>query len=404
MIKKILLLLFFTFWILTPSLSLGSENLQSLQAGYHDGFYIKTENDRYRLKVGTRLNFGYTYGFVSPAQDFSSFDVMHAKFYAGGNAFSRNIQYYVQAAAANNTRQVGFGVNPESNTGDFTLEDYYVRLAWNHMSVKLGQYKVPFGRQWMIYSGNMEFVDRSIATGVFTFGRDRGITLNGNRETFQYTLGIFNGGGAPALGSGFLPSSFNSNGQNVSNDTAGGGLGHLYVVRFVGTPLGAAGYSEGDVESSEGNRLEVGVGFIFDDGRDVDTNGDNVVDDTGADLMNLATDIVWKHAGKSFQAEFFYRHLNGSISPDIEAMGFYVQPGYFLIPDQLEIAFRFSWVDPDMDTSDDALFEAAAASNLYLSEDHRYKVQFQYSWRAQENALGGRNDDSFIDLMFQLTL
>ncbi|MEZ4846250.1 MAG: hypothetical protein R2877_04685 [Bdellovibrionota bacterium] len=39
----------------------------------------------------------------------------------------------------------------------FILEDYYIRVLYEGIDFKMGQFKVPFARQWMIYSGNLEF-------------------------------------------------------------------------------------------------------------------------------------------------------------------------------------------------------------------------------------------------------
>ena len=390
-----------SIFLSTPLLA--NESDGEVSVGYKDGFYIKTDNDRFVFKVGSRFNFGYTYGLIGGNQpNFSSFDLYHAKLFAGGNAYGPSIQYYFQAGAASNSRNASFAPNSESADGGFTLEDYYVRLSREGFSIKLGQFKTPFSRQWMIYSGNFQFVDRSIVTKTFQFGRDRGITLNGDRETFAFSLGVFNGGGNPTLGSGSNPATLNTNGQNVSNDTAGSGHGHLYLLRAVAMPLGAAGYSEGDVETGEGHRLDVGIGFAFDHDRDLDFNGDAVVDDVNADIMQAAFDAVWKRGGYSAQGEFFYRRIRGAA--DSNGLGAYFQTGVFLLPSQLETAARFGWVEADTGSSNNRTYEASGAVNLYLLEDHRYKTQLQYTWRGQDTALGARNDHHFIDLMFQLTI
>jgi phosphate-selective porin len=341
---------------------------------------------------------------VSPQKDFSSFDIYHAKFFAGGNAFGRYIQYYVQAGAASNSRQPSFAPPAESGDGGFTLEDYYVRFSKEGFNFKFGQFKTPFGRQWMTYSGNFQFVDRSLVSYFHQFGRDRGVTFNGTRETFAFSLGVFNGGGSPSMGSGLSPRTFSGNGQNVSNDTAGGGRGHLYLARIVAMPFKTTGYSEGDVALSEGARLDWGVGVAFDHDRDVDINGDAVVDDVDADVLAVGTDLVFKRDGLSAQAEFFYRDIRGNTAVDSHGLGAYIQTGYFFIASQFETALRFGFIEPDMDTSDDQILEGAAALNLYIFRDHRYKTQLQYTWRGQDTALGGRNDDHFVDLLFQFTI
>jgi phosphate-selective porin OprO and OprP len=390
--------------VLCAASSPAGENIPSLQGGYQDGFYLKTPDDRFLLKVGSRINFGYTYGWVSPLPDFSSFDLFHAKIYAGGNAFGQTVQFYIQAGAATTTRSASFAPTPESDDGSFTLEDYYVRLVRGDFSLKLGQFKVPFIRQAMTYSGNLNLVDRSIATRSFLLGRDRGVTFNWDRRTFSTSMGVFNGGGDSILGSGLQPLAFGMTGQNVSNDTAGGGKGHLYSVRLVAAPFGSAGYSEGDVERTDKPRFDIGAGFVFDQGRDLDVNGDGTVDDTDADVINVSGDLAFKSNGFFLQGEYFYRTIDGAALSDLDMMGFYVQPSYFIMPGELELATRFSWVDPDMDTAGDRLYEAQAAFNFYFFKDHRYKLQLQYTWRGQELALGGRNDDSLIDLVLQLTI
>jgi phosphate-selective porin OprO and OprP len=366
-----------------------AETVPAVDVGYQDGFYMKTPDNRFVLKVGSRLDFGYTYGFI-PANDFSSFDIYHAKLYAGGNAFGPHVQYYFQAGAGSHNRSPSFAPVAESTDGGFTLEDYYVRLANDNVSLQLGQYKTPYGREWMIYSGNLNLVDRSIVTKYFTFGRDRGASLHHSKETFALTGGIFNGGG--------VLQPFDTNGQNRSND----GKGHLYLMRVVAMPWGPVGYSEGDVYLTDGSRLDIGFGFAFDQSRDLDFNGDGIVEDTGAHTWNMAGDLTWKANGASFQSEFFYRSIDTTAS--IQSMGFYVQPAIFVRPGRLEFSSRFGWLDPDTDAGNDVALEAQAAFNLYFFGDHRYKTQLQYTWRGQETALGGRMDSSWIDLLFQFTI
>lgn len=169
-------------------------------------------------------------------------------------------------------------------------------------------------------------------------------------------------------------------------------------------PFGATGYSEGDVENSEGGRFDIGAGIAFDHHRDADFNWDQTLDDNSVSVLNVGSDWTWKRSGKSFQGEFFYRKIYGSLTADTRGIGFYAQPGFFFIPSKLELAGRFGWLDPNLDQSDDEIFEAAAATNIYISSDHRYKTQLQYTWRRQKQLGVAVNDDSFIDLMFQLTI
>jgi len=387
----------FSVLFLNTTSALAVDSYTQLLSGYRDGFFIKTEDDRFGLKVGSRVNFGYTYGFVDPAENLSSFDLQHAKFYIGGNAFGQTVQYYMQAAAANNTRRIGLGRLSESTNQGFILEDYYIRLQYEGMDIKLGQYKVPFGRQWMIYSGNLEFVNRSAPMQAFLFGRDRGVTLNRYNNTWSFSMGVFNGAGQIQTPN---PFSFQT-GQNQSNDAAKSGM--LYVSRLTISPLGPIGYSEGDVEQTEGSRLELGGSFAFDHQRDYDLNFDQITDDTNLSTMSASGDLTWKREGVSLQGEFFYRRHMSSIAPDFTSMGWYVQPGYFIVPRKIETALRFSWLDTNRAVPSNNIMEGAAVLNYYFSGDHRFKSQLQYTWIGMDN-LGNRNDDGYIDLSLQVTL
>ena len=383
--------------MLTLSHAFAVDSYTQLQGGYRDGFFIKTEDDRFGLKIGSRINFGYTYGFVDPAENLSSFDLQHAKIYMGGNAFGQTVQYYIQAASANNTRQFGLGKISESTNQGFILEDYYVRLQYASMDIKFGQYKVPFGRQWMIYSGNLDFVNRSSPMQAFLLGRDRGVTLNRYKDTWSLSMGVFNGAGQMQVSNPLMLQT----GQNQSNDSVKSGM--LYVSRITISPMGPIGYSEGDVEQTQGSRLEMGGSFAFDHQRDYDLNFDQITDDTNLSTISASGDLTWKREGASLQGEFFYRRHLASVAPDFTSMGCYVQPAYFIIPRKIEAGLRFSWLDSNRSVSANNMLEGSAVLNYYFSGDHRFKSQLQYTWLGVDVA-GNRNDDGYIDLSFQVTL
>jgi len=62
-------------------------------------------------------------------------------------------------------------------------------------SVKVGQFRVPYGREAMTDTGYMPFTDRSILSTGFSMGRDYGLALQGYDGKFAGTAGIFSGGG-----------------------------------------------------------------------------------------------------------------------------------------------------------------------------------------------------------------
>jgi hypothetical protein len=61
--------------------------------------------------------------------------------------------------------------------------------------LKVGQFRVPYGRERMTDSGTLSFADRSIQSLGFGWNRDVGVALHGARGPFTGVAGIFTGGG-----------------------------------------------------------------------------------------------------------------------------------------------------------------------------------------------------------------
>ena len=64
--------------------------------------------------------------------------------------------------------------------------------------VKVGQFKVPYGRARLTYSGSSDFVDRSVMDPGFKVGRDVGIALVLRPGPLTVIGGVFTGGGRDA--------------------------------------------------------------------------------------------------------------------------------------------------------------------------------------------------------------
>ncbi len=61
--------------------------------------------------------------------------------------------------------------------------------------VRAGQFKTPYGRERLLYSGNLNFADRSIEQVAFSIGRDVGAAIHGTWDQYLLALGVFTGGG-----------------------------------------------------------------------------------------------------------------------------------------------------------------------------------------------------------------
>jgi hypothetical protein len=61
--------------------------------------------------------------------------------------------------------------------------------------VKVGQFRVPYGRERLTDSGSLNFGDRSIQSLAFSWNRDVGAALSKRHGKFAGTAGVFTGGG-----------------------------------------------------------------------------------------------------------------------------------------------------------------------------------------------------------------
>lgn len=65
----------------------------------------------------------------------------------------------------------------------------------NSVYLRVGQFKVPYGREGLTNSGSLQFTDRSIQFGAFKMGRDAGFVLHGYSNELAAAMGVFTGGG-----------------------------------------------------------------------------------------------------------------------------------------------------------------------------------------------------------------
>ena len=71
--------------------------------------------------------------------------------------------------------------------------------------LKVGQFKVPYGREQLAYEGNLQFADRSINNLGFVVGRDVGAAVVSHAGLMTVIGGIFTGGGRDVPPNHYLP-------------------------------------------------------------------------------------------------------------------------------------------------------------------------------------------------------
>lgn len=174
---------------LLPPLSLqtgdraaGSAEVLPVQALWADGLaFVAGDPPVFDLRLGVLLQTDYrAYGESERTDD--RFDVRRARFsLAGGIAsfFRYRFEYEFQGNDLQN------------------LIDAYGELApapW--LQVRLGQFKVPFGFEWLTPDRDLPFAERTTAFDLGP-GRDVGLMVHGGigGELVRYAVGLFNGDG-----------------------------------------------------------------------------------------------------------------------------------------------------------------------------------------------------------------
>jgi phosphate-selective porin OprO and OprP len=357
----------------------GDEWTKKVEVGYKKGAFIKTTDDRFSLKLNVRTQGLFRYEALEDRKDTSNFSVKRARLLAGGNVFYPWMQYNTQITLEG---------------GSAALRDAYIEAAYfDWATPRIGQYKVPFDREFLTSAFNLQLIDRSIASSQFSLQRDIGIQLSGKflHNQFEYGAGIFNGSGA--------------NQSNVNND-------FMYVGRVVWTPFGSYPYSQAALDTPDTPKLAVGVAGGYLPGLEPGERktlagplGNANIMPVESDVYQLAADLAFKYQNFSFEGGYYFRNIDpNEPTPfgDENAQGFYLQGGYFVIPKKLELAARYAWVNPDNpnQTDDNEQQEYTGGLSYYIY-GHDLKLQANYSFFSNETKTGDK-DDQVVQAMATL--
>jgi len=285
-----------------------------------------TPADPFTLRIGARVQARYGHTMPHEGDAHGTFGIQRARLSASGDAYER-FRYALQLELAG---------------GSARLVDANIRIPLAHLAeIWVGQGKTPFGRQQLNSSGNLQFVDRSIASSRFTHGRDFGVMLQGQTDRFGYNAGLFNGEG--------LATSANPGGRFMP-------VGRAYV-----TPFGAYNPSESAFDFPATPRLALGVSAMH------NPVGEG---DLRTDVTRLGLEAAFKLRGIDLLAEYFTESAETG-GADLDANGWHAQLGYLLPGGNHSLAGRYAVVD---------LIEGAGQGETgiaysYYLQQHRAKVQ-----------------------------
>ncbi|MBZ5637191.1 MAG: OprO/OprP family phosphate-selective porin [Acidobacteriia bacterium] len=321
-----------------------------------------------------------------------SFEVRRFRLFAKGSLHEPWITYRVEADLAGNDEglrrvfipewqfssaspsfpqlDIRAGQETQDNRTVKTLDAYVDLAPRTAAGVRIGAFKVPYGRQELVSDYLLQMTARSIASDQFAPSRDRGVMFYGGtpNRVIEWRLGAFNGTGL-------------SEGQNLDKTLA-------YAARLTATSKGP--YldveSVSDASVTSGSRIQ--GGFSWYRSTDTPKRDDPRTPIGTVDDARFAADfeMYWKRANVT--AEYYTRtiqvdavggltgrpgidlpkgclgaYLEGRLSCDQQ--GYYVQAGFLFGP-RSELSARYSKTDNDKELSSDERSEATLNFTRYI--------------------------------------
>lgn len=331
---------------------------RKVEVKYDKGAVIKTTDDRFSIKLNARVQGVFAHEDFDTGDDSTTFRIRRARVLAGGNVLYPWLKYGIQLTLEG---------------ADAALRDAYIEAAYYDQLVpKVGQYKVPFDREFLTSGFELQLIDRSLANAEFSLQRDIGLQFSGRPlgDALEYRVGVFNGSGG--------------NRSNVDDDM-------MYVGRLVWTPLGVYKYSQAALDSPSSPRLALGVGAAYLPGLEPGERrtlagrlGNTQIVPVESDVSQFVADLAFKYRGFSLEGGYYHRNIDPKSATafgEQDAEGFYIQSGLFLVPERFEIAGRYSYVEPDNPNQiDNNEEEELTVGGTYYFLGHQVKGQLNYSF------------------------
>lgn len=328
----------------------------SKNVGYDKGFFIKSDDGKFMMKITGRVQPFYTLARSLGAQpsgriehDWAgAFEIRRARLVIEGNLHGKDLLYKFQT---------------DYGKGQPSLKDYHfdVRLSGDTW-LRVGQWKRPFSRQQINSSGRLELTGRAITDKAFGAERDIGVALRNDYEKstpIEWTVGVWNGTGSepqplvdgdgdPTGGIGNIPKQFRP----------------AFIGRIGVNSDGVKGYSEADLEGGPlrwGAAASVWIEADFDE------------DKQSNDKVEL--DFIVKANGFSTTGGFYAMTAQSDVQPlssqELSLVGMHFQAGYMVQP-KVQLAARYAVLAP---RPDGLKTHEIAFGGGYYGYGHDAKVQ-----------------------------
>jgi hypothetical protein len=358
------------------------------------GLTAESGDGNYSFHFWMRGQFRGSYPFDAPPRKANDFDaptitnmeIQRARFKAGGTVFRPWIEFYAeQDIVGGRLLDLRITVSPK---------------PW--LRFRVGQWKIDYNRERVDSSGRQQFVDRSIVNREVTADRQVGAAVfgrffPGTAADLYYTVGVFTGNGRV--------------GQSDDSDLMWlGKLQWNFFGRFLRN-------SQGNLEKSDKPVGALAIAALknrspytrFSSGGGGQLDGFEPGVTGQYELRQIGQELSLHYRGFSLQQELHFKRIEDKINDTVtEVRAGFVQVGYFFhglidsLPEELELAGRYAWVDPNTEVADDLRTELSFGANWFFA-GHDNKVTADFSVFDLETPAGTTLTDQRVRLQWDLS-
>ena len=376
--------------VLADSATRTSLQSNGATAGWDNGFFIASPDNRFRLEIGGLVQARWVWssqrapytadGIVPSATQLtydqtlnrSGFDVHNIELWAQGHVISPDIQYMLKGIFSNssstaqqpstNGTNVG-GFVGESTSGSFQLLDAWVRVnLTDDWSVRVGQFRAPYGREFLVLEQYQMAVDRSLVSLHYGMGYTQGLELEWLSNEARWRFSINDGGNDAIAGAGQVVGSHPLNSpwfeqQNIWGVTTRfdwkGSGGWAQFDQFTSPDGSEPGWLWGFAVNAQGTKPSEVYG-----------QQQNVTLSNSSDTntwVGLTTDFTMQFGGASLFASAYYNYVESNAAyyrnsvntnvpstqtvnaGGVNALGFTLQASAYLAP-KWEVFSRYEYM------------------------------------------------------------
>lgn len=356
-------------------------DLESMYFKPGTGVVFNSKDELFSLGIRLRAQMRSDLVSEKSGETTHTFGIRRARVQFKGHAWGEHNTFKAELAISPRDLSVRDGV-----PGNTPLLDWYTEFTHlRDLSLRVGQYKLLYSRQRVVSSGDLEFVDRSLAQGEFNLDRDIGFHFF-SEDLFG--LGLFRYYTGFTINEGrdvWEP-------ESMTEGTAGS---WQYLARVEVLPFGDFDdYSEVDFERENKARLSLGAAYAHSENGTQENGylGDTFTDGGTVDNENLTADATFKWAGLTATGEIYFRDgERGSAAPEVpgpddvalvrKGIGGFAQVSYLIPKLPLGFGVRYSglgrgWFDESESSLVDER-EIGGQIGWYMA-GHNLKLQGDY--------------------------